>query len=146
MLKNRGCTKDVLPIGGDFALYLRIKQLKTFYQAIKKNEDLIIEASWRDLEIPFESYATELSMVYGEIKHTLKHLKSWMKDEKAPTPVQSIGGKSYLHRQPLGVVLIMSPWNYPFQLTITPLAARLPPGTVQSSSPPVMPAYLNRPC
>jgi len=115
--------------GATLPYTFRVKQLKTLYQAIKKNEGLIMEALEQDLgKSPFESYATELSMVYGEIKHTLKHLKSWMKDEKVPTPVQSFGGKSYLHRQPLGVVLIMAPWNYPFQLTITPLVAAIAAG------------------
>ena len=107
----------------------RVKQLKTLYSAIKKNEDLILQALQRDLgKCPFESYATELSMVYAEIKHTLKHLKDWMKDQRASTPVLSFGAKSYIHRQPLGVTLIMAPWNYPFQLTVTPLVAAIAAG------------------
>ncbi len=83
----------------------------------------------RDLgKSPFESYTTELSLVYTEINHTLKHLKAWMKGQKVSTPVISFGGKSFIHRQPRGVTLIMAPWNYPFQLTITPLVAAMAAG------------------
>lgn len=129
MIKTVAAQREYFQTGATLPYAFRVKQLNTLYQAIKKNEDLISEALQRDLgKSPFESYATELSMVYGEIKHTLKHLKSWMKDQRVPTPVQSLGGKSYLHRQPLGVVLIMAPWNYPFQLTITPLVAAIAAG------------------
>ncbi|HEY8392701.1 MAG TPA: aldehyde dehydrogenase [Capillibacterium sp.] len=115
--------------GATLPYAFRVKQLKTLYRAIKEREDLILEALRQDLgKAPFESYATELSMVYGEIKHTLKHLRSWMREQRVPTPVYSLGGRSYLHREPLGVVLIMAPWNYPFQLTVTPLVAAIAAG------------------
>jgi aldehyde dehydrogenase (NAD+) len=107
----------------------RVKQLKNLYYAIKQNEGLILEALEKDLgKSAFESYATEVSMVYAEINHTLKHLKKWMKDQKAATNVISFGGRSRIHLQPLGVTLIMAPWNYPFQLTITPLIAAMAAG------------------
>lgn len=107
----------------------RVKQLKNLYHAIKQNEGLILEALAKDLgKSAFESYATEVSMVYAEINHTLKHLKEWMKDQKAATTIISFGGRSRIHLQPLGVTLIMAPWNYPFQLTITPLIAAMAAG------------------
>lgn len=115
--------------GATLPYAFRVKQLKTLYGAIKKNEAEIMAALEQDLgKGPFESYATELSMVYNEIKHTLKHLRGWMKDQRVPTPVASFGGRSYIHRQPLGVVLIMAPWNYPFQLTMAPLVAAMAAG------------------
>lgn len=107
----------------------RVKQLKNLYHAIKQKEGLILEALAKDLgKSAFESYATEVSMVYAEINHTLKHLKEWMKDQKAATTIISFGGRSRIHLQPLGVTLIMAPWNYPFQLTITPLIAAMAAG------------------
>ena len=107
----------------------RVRQLQTLAGAIKQNEDLISAALAEDLgKSAFESYATEISMVNAEIKHTLKHLKGWMRAQKRPTPVTSFGAKSSIHYQPLGVTLIMAPWNYPFQLTITPLVAAMAAG------------------
>ncbi len=91
---------------------------------IKKYEEQIFEALKKDLgKHEFESYATEISVVYSEINHALKHLKKWMKTKKVPTPIASFGGVSKIYKQHLGVVLIMSPWNYPFQLSIAPLVA-----------------------
>lgn len=121
--------REFFQSGATLPYAFRVKQLKTLYGAIKENEDRILAALEQDLgKCPFESYATELSLVYTEIKHTLKHLKGWMKDQRVPTPVTSFGGRSYIHRQPLGVVLVMSPWNYPFQLTVAPLVAARPTG------------------
>ena len=129
MIKTVEEQRKFFQSGATLPYAFRVKQLKTLYGAIKKNEDLIFEALQRDLgKSPFESYATEVSLVCAEIKHTLKHLRGWMKDQSAPTPVQSFGAKSYIHRQPLGVALIMAPWNYPFQLNITPLVAAIAAG------------------
>lgn len=115
--------------GATLPYVFRVKQLKNLYHAIKENEGLIFEALEKDLgKSAFESYATEVSMVYAEINHTLKHLKGWMKDQKAATTVISFGGRSRIHLQPLGVTLIMAPWNYPFQLTMTPLIAAMAAG------------------
>jgi len=107
----------------------RVRQLKTLYRALKEREDAILEALQQDLgKAPFESYATELAMVYGELKHTLRHLRGWMGEQRMATPVYSLGGRSYRHPEPLGVVLIMAPWNYPFQLTVLPLVAAMAAG------------------
>jgi len=115
--------------GATLPYTFRVKQLQTLYNTIKKREDLILTALHQDLgKSAFESYATEISMVYAEITQALKRLKRWMRDEKTPTPIMSVGAKSRIHRQPLGVNLIMSPWNYPFQLTMTPLVAAMAAG------------------
>ena len=129
MNKTVAAQRDFFQSGATLPYTFRVKQLKTLYRAIKQNEAQIMAALEQDLgKCPFESYATELSVVYAEIKHTLKHLRGWMKDQRVPTPVTSFGGRSYIHRQPLGVVLIMAPWNYPFQLTIAPLVAAMAAG------------------
>ena len=129
MNKTVARQREFFQSGATLPYAFRVRQLKTLYQAVKANEGRIMAALEQDLgKSPFESYATELSLVYTEIKHTLKHLKSWMQAQRVPTPVTSFGGRSLLHRQPLGVVLIMSPWNYPFQLTIAPLVAAIAAG------------------
>ncbi|NLW56637.1 MAG: aldehyde dehydrogenase [Firmicutes bacterium] len=129
MFKTVARQREFFLSGATIPYAFRVKQLKTLYKAVKQNEERIITALQQDLgKCPFESYATELSLVYAEIKHTLKHLKGWMKAQRVPTPVTSFGGQSFIHRQPLGVVLIMAPWNYPFQLTIAPLVAAMAAG------------------
>lgn len=142
MIKTVEKQRKFFQSGATLPYSFRIQQLRTLYNALKKNEGQIMEALQLDLgKCPFESYATELSMVYAEIKHTLKHLRSWMKDQRVPTPVMSFGAKSYIHRQPLGIVLIMAPWNYPLQLTITPLAAAMAAGNCVVLKPSRYPGY-----
>ena len=107
----------------------RIKQLKNLRDEIKKNEEEIINALTMDLGKPiFESYTAEIGVVYQELNHTIKNLKSWMNPKKVPTPVYLQPANSYIYSEPLGVVLIISPWNYPFQLAISPLIGAIAAG------------------
>lgn len=81
-----------------------------------------MEALHQDLnKSPFEAYATEIGIVKEEIKYTLKHLRKWASPKSVRTPITQFPSKSFIYPEPYGVVLIMSPWNYPFQLTIAPL-------------------------
>lgn len=115
--------------GATLSFEFRLQQLRRLYNAVKKYEERFLAALREDLgKSGFESYATEISVVYNEITHTLKHLQEWMRDQKVPTALMSFGARSRIHYQPLGVVLIMAPWNYPFQLTIAPLAAAVAAG------------------
>src|SRR5690554_1905771 len=115
--------------GATLSFEFRLQQLRRLYNAVKKYEERFLAALREDLgKSGFESYATEISVVYNEITHTLNHLKVWMRDQKVPTTLMSFGARSRIHYQPLGVVLIMAPWNYPFQLTIAPLAAAVAAG------------------
>ncbi|MCL2654722.1 MAG: aldehyde dehydrogenase [Coriobacteriia bacterium] len=76
----------------------------------------------------FEAYATEVFVVLSEIRHARAHLKSWMRPRRVPTPIVHFLAGSKIYPDPLGVALIMSPWNYPFQLTLAPLVAALAAG------------------
>ncbi len=115
--------------GATLSYNFRKQQLTKFKNAIKTYEEQIMNALKEDLgKNYFESYATEISMVYNEINYTLRRLKKWMKPKRVPTTILSFGAKSKVHYQPVGVVLIMSPWNYPFQLTISPLVAAIAAG------------------
>jgi len=92
------------------------------YRWICRNEKLILAALHRDLgKAPFEGYATEIGIVKEEIKFTLKHLDQWAKSKFVPTPVTQFPARSFVYPEPYGVVLIMAPWNYPFQLVTAPL-------------------------
>jgi aldehyde dehydrogenase (NAD+) len=107
----------------------RRRQLQLLLQAIRDEEAAIHEALYADLKkSPEESYATETGLVLAEIRHTLKHLAKWMRPQKAATNLVNLPAASRIYRDPLGVVLIVAPWNYPFQLSLIPLAAALAAG------------------
>ncbi len=115
-----GKTKDV-----DF----RLEQLKTLKKAIIENEDEIMEALNRDLnKAPFESYGTEIGFVLDEINYIKKHLPKWARRKRVKTPIMHFLSSSYIYSEPYGVTLIMSPWNYPFQLALVPLVGSISAG------------------
>lgn len=107
----------------------RINQLRNLKTAIKKYESRIYEALDKDLgKCEFESYTTEVGFVLSSISHTIKHLKHWAKDEKIKTPLYLFPAKSFIVSEPYGTVLIIGPYNYPFQLLIEPLVGALAAG------------------
>jgi len=107
----------------------RLKQLKNLKQSIQDNESSIIEALKLDLSKPiFESYTGEIGIVYEELNHAIENLKKWMEIKKVSTPLYLQPSSSYIYPQPKGIVLIISPWNYPFQLAISPLIGAIAAG------------------
>ncbi|GGB09462.1 aldehyde dehydrogenase [Puia dinghuensis] len=107
----------------------RRQQLQNLRQAIKEAETDIYQALYADLKkSPEEAYATETGLVLAEIRHTLKHLAKWMAPKRAGTNPVNVPATSRVYRHPLGVVLVIAPWNYPFQLSLIPLAAALAAG------------------
>ena len=114
-----GKTKDVA---------FRIEQLKTLKQAVIEHQPAILEALKADLNKPeFEAYATEI-VVIKEIDYAIKHIKSWTSPKKAAIPIEQFPGSGRIYAEPLGVVLIIAPWNYPFQLIISPLVGAIAAG------------------
>lgn len=108
----------------------RKHQLVLLKESIKKYERQIIEALAADLrKSEFEAFATEIGIVYDSISYFLKNLDNWMKPELVKTPIQFQPGKSYIVREPYGVVLIIGPFNYPFQLIMEPLIGAIIGGT-----------------
>lgn len=96
---------------------------------IRQNEDEIKAALKKDLgKSEFESYMSEIGLFYSTVDYNLKHLKKWMKPKKCGTPLTISPARSKTVASPYGVVLIISPWNYPFLLTLEPLAAALAAG------------------
>ncbi|MDR2010744.1 MAG: aldehyde dehydrogenase [Bacteroidales bacterium] len=107
----------------------RIENLKRFYKAILKYEDKIAEALWKDLHKSHEeTFLTETSIVLQEIKNHIRHLKSWAKPKRVPTPVHLFPSSGKILYEPLGVALIVAPWNYPFQLLMNPLVGAISSG------------------
>eukprot|EP00127_Corallochytrium_limacisporum_P002149 Clim_evm43s108 gene=Clim_evmTU43s108 len=100
----------------------RQQQLLGLLEFMKNHRDEIEEAMKKDnLKTEGERFL-ELRIVEGSIRHDLKHFQEWMKDEAVGTPVWMAPASSYIRREPLGVVLIIAPWNYPMNLTVQPLA------------------------
>lgn len=107
----------------------RIKMLKKLQNAILFNEELIYQALKSDLnKSQMEAYLTEVQIVLAEIKLAIKKVKKWQKPKRVPTPLTHFGSSSYVYSEPFGVVLILSPWNYPFQLAIAPLVGAIATG------------------
>lgn len=107
----------------------RIAALKKMYAWMCKNEALIMEALHQDLhKSEFEAYATEIGIVKEEIKYTVKHLRRWASPRRVPTPITQFPSRSFIYPEPYGVVLILSPWNYPLQLTLSPLVGAISAG------------------
>ncbi|MHC5725124.1 MAG: aldehyde dehydrogenase [Nostoc sp.] len=114
-----GKTKDVT---------FRIEQLKTLKQAIIEHEQSIVEALQADLHKPeLETYITEISVI-KDIDYAIKHLKNWSKPKKTAVSFDFFSYSARIYPEPLGVVLIIGPWNYPFQLIISPLIGAIAAG------------------
>ncbi|AUD66011.1 aldehyde dehydrogenase [Tenericutes bacterium MZ-XQ] len=114
----------------------RMKQLQRLKEAIEAYEDKLIDALYKDLhKSAIEAYTTEIGFVYKSIKIALKSLKKWMKVSKVRTPIFMFGSKSYKMYEPLGSVLIIGPYNYPFQLVIEPLIGAISAGNTAIIKP-----------
>ncbi|GAB2494907.1 aldehyde dehydrogenase family protein [Algoriphagus taiwanensis] len=107
----------------------RIERLKAIRTWIKNHQSDIRQALWNDFQKPeVETDLSEIYPVTSEINHTIKHLKSWMKAKSLPAPLAMLGTKAKVQFEPKGVALIISPWNYPFNLAIGPLISALAAG------------------
>lgn len=111
------------------SISFRKKMLKTLRKLILDNEKEILAAVYADLKKPdFENQLTETQFTLWEIDYVLKHLRTWTKSQYVETPLFHKPGYSFIKPEPLGVSLIISPWNYPFQLLIAPLVANIAAG------------------
>lgn len=107
----------------------RRQQLKVLLQSLEAHEQDLADALWTDLHKSYEeAYLTELSLVKGEIRDALRHVKGWARRERKRTPVTLLGSRSYIVKEPLGAALIVSPWNYPVQLLLSPLVGAIAAG------------------
>lgn len=107
----------------------RLNQLRNLRKSILKYEKEITDALWQDLHKSYqEAYLTEISIVLGELDFHIKKLKKWAKPHCVYTPIQLLPSRSRIYYEPLGVSLIIAPWNYPFQLLFNPLIGAISSG------------------
>ena len=107
----------------------RKEQLKKLQRVLNEWEKPLCEALWKDLhKSAEEAILTELSIVAGEVKNHLSHLRKWMKSRSASTPLKMMPSRSRVVSEPLGNALIISPWNYPVQLLLNPLVGAISAG------------------
>lgn len=111
------------------SLDMRIEALKRLKTAIKNNEANILKAIKADFNKPeFDSYITEVGLCYNEINYFLKHLRKLAKPRKRRVSISNFPAKGRIIPEPYGVVLIIAPWNFPFQLAIVPLIGAIAAG------------------
>lgn len=114
----------------------RIAKLKELKTAIKKFESELISAFRKDLgKGEFEVVTSEVGLVQSELSEHIKNLKKWAKPKKVKTPLHAFPSKSYIYKQPFGRVLVISPFNYPFMLTLAPLIGAISAGNVAVLKP-----------
>jgi aldehyde dehydrogenase (NAD+) len=107
----------------------RILRLQRLRDWIKNHQEEIRKALWQDFNKPApEVDLNEIFPVTSEINHAIKNLKSWMAPKKVSTPLPMIGTSAWIHYEPKGRCLIISPWNFPFNLTIGPLVSAIAAG------------------
>ncbi|MFW6284740.1 MAG: aldehyde dehydrogenase family protein [Bacillota bacterium] len=114
----------------------RKKTLETLKNLIVNNERAILDALYKDLgKTGAEAYATEVGYTLYSLRYALKNLKRWMKKKKVKTPFFHGLTKSWMQPEPLGTVLILAPFNYPFQLLVEPLIGALSAGNTAILKP-----------
>jgi acyl-CoA reductase-like NAD-dependent aldehyde dehydrogenase len=117
----------------------RRQQLEAFGRAIRTHEAAIYEALKKDLNKPsVEAYGGEIGMVLNEIDHALRNLRTWTRPRRFRTPLVHQPASSWVFPEPYGVVLIVSPWNFPFQLTFMPLVGAMAAGNCSMLKPPIV--------
>ena len=115
--------------GATLDVRTRKANLVAFEKAVLKWEKPLCEALWKDLHKSYEeSYIAEVSILLGEIRTHIRNVGKWTRPQRRPTPMKLFPSRSKIISEPLGTALIISPWNYPVQLLLTPLVGVISSG------------------
>jgi aldehyde dehydrogenase (NAD+) len=126
-------------------LAFRQQQLAGLKRFLIECESDILAALHEDLGKPrAETLSAEIGLLNAELAHTNKHLAAWMKPKRVSTSFIAMPGRSMIYPQPLGVVLVIAPWNYPLQLTLAPLIGALAAGNCAVVKPSEVAAATSR--
>lgn len=122
--------------GNTLPVHRRIEALQTLKTAIGELEGEICAALRQDLgKSSYESYLCEIGQVRSELNHMIGHTRRYSREKRVPTPLSQFAARSFVKPSPYGVVLIMSPWNYPFLLTMDPLIDAIAAGNTAVVKP-----------
>jgi len=128
---NSNATKEV---------NLRIETLKKLKLILKENEEKLYTAIYTDFKkSEFETYLTELSLIYNELNDAIRNLKKWSKQKRVSTNLANFPAKSYIIPEPLGTILVISAWNYPYQLSLIPAISAIAAGNTVVIKPSEIP-------
>ena len=133
---NSNCTKEVT---------LRINTLKKLKNVIKENEKELYKAIYTDFKkSEFETYITEIALIYNELNDAIKNLKRWSKQKRVRTNLANFPAKSYIIPEPLGTILVISAWNYPYQIALIPVISAIAAGNTVVIKPSEIPNNTSR--
>jgi len=133
---NTHTTKDIA---------FKIKQLDTLQTVLRENETLLNEAIYTDFKkSEFDTYVSELALLYSDIKEAKRNIKKWSKRKRVSTNLLNFPASSYIIPEPLGVCLIIGAWNYPYQLSFAPVIAALAAGNTVILKPSELPSNTSR--
>ena len=128
---NSNSTKEVT---------LGIETLKKLKHILKENENNLYTAIYDDFKkSAFETYIAELSLIYNELNDAIRNLKKWSKQKRVRTNLANFPAKSYIIPEPLGTVLVISAWNYPYQLALIPAISVIAAGNTVVIKPSEIP-------
>ncbi|WP_324719271.1 aldehyde dehydrogenase [Salinimicrobium sp. HB62] len=128
--------KEFFEAGNTLDVSERIARLKKLKNVIESKEQEISAALFADFRKPeFETYATETALILSELKYTIKKLRKWAKPKKVKSTLLNFPSKDFIYPQPYGNVLILAPWNYPFQLSVSPAIGALAAGNTVMIKP-----------
>ena len=129
MTANINALKDYFSTGATQNYAFRLLQLERLKKAVLDSEKILYEALYADLKKTDEdAWATEVGFFLSELNYTIKHLQEWMQPKSVATNLVNMPSTSYTIQEPLCVVCIIAPWNYPFQLLFTPLIGAIAGG------------------
>lgn len=118
----------------------RINQLKKIKNTLKENEELLYAAIYADFgKSEFDTYISELAIIYAELNNFIKNIKKWSKVKRVSTGLANFPSKSYIITEPLGTVLVIGAWNYPYQLSLLPAISALAAGNTVIIKPSELP-------
>jgi aldehyde dehydrogenase (NAD+) len=115
--------------GRTLAVDHRRRNLRALLEALESNEQILLESLHADLrKSAHDAFASEIGMVTGEIRHALKHLSTWTREKKIRESWMAWPSSSCVRPEPMGVALVIGPWNYPMQLLLGPLVGAIAAG------------------
>ncbi|EZH72971.1 aldehyde dehydrogenase [Aquimarina atlantica] len=133
---NTNATKDIS---------FRSRELKKLKNVLQKNEKLLYASIYTDFKkSEFETYVTELSIIYHEIDLALVKIKKWARKRKASTGLANLPGRSYIIPEPYGSILVIGAWNYPYQLSLCPAIAAIAAGCTVILKPSEVPSHTSK--